>query len=250
MSQNIYDDEDFFNSYAQLLRSQQGLEGAPEWPDLETLLPDLAGKTVVDLGCGYGWFCRAARRKGAAEVRGFDLSEKMLARARGFGDDPAIIYSRADLETLELPENCFDLVYSSLALHYIADLAGLFGRIFKALKSGGSLVFSMEHPIYTAPLRQQWEMRNGELVWPLSNYLNEGERRTNWLADGVIKQHRTEGTILNLLIETGFNLRHVCDWGPSPELVRAEPDLARERERPAFLLVKAIRQSQPGICAC
>lgn len=241
MSQNIYDDEDFFNNYAQLLRSQEGLKGAPEWPDLEALLPDLTGKNVADLGCGYGWFCRAARQKGAAEVRGFDLSEKMLEKARSFGTDPAIIYKRADLETLELPEAHFDLVYSSLALHYVADLAGLFRRIFTALKSGGSLVFSMEHPIYTAPLRQQWEMRNGELTWPLNNYLNEGERRTNWLADGVIKQHRMESTILNLLIETGFTLKHLNDWGPGPEVLRVEPELARERERPAFLLVKAAR---------
>lgn len=61
MAQNIYDNPAFFEGYAQLPRSVQGLNGAPEWPALKAMLPDLTGKAVVDLGCGYGWFCRAAR---------------------------------------------------------------------------------------------------------------------------------------------------------------------------------------------
>lgn len=61
MSQNIYDEPGLFEGYAQLPRSLHGLAGAPEWPALQAMLPDLAGKRVLDLGCGYGWFCRAAR---------------------------------------------------------------------------------------------------------------------------------------------------------------------------------------------
>lgn len=58
MSQNIYDDPHFFAGYATLDRSVKGLDGAPEWPSLQAMLPPLAGLRVVDLGCGYGWFCR------------------------------------------------------------------------------------------------------------------------------------------------------------------------------------------------
>lgn len=58
MSQNIYDDPHFFAGYATLDRSVKGLDGAPEWPALQQMLPPLAGLRVVDLGCGYGWFCR------------------------------------------------------------------------------------------------------------------------------------------------------------------------------------------------
>ena len=65
MAQNIYDNPAFFEGYAQLPRSVQGLDGAPEWPALKAMLPDLTGKAVIDLGCGYGWFCRAARELGA-----------------------------------------------------------------------------------------------------------------------------------------------------------------------------------------
>jgi SAM-dependent methyltransferase len=50
-------------------------------PSLRALLPDLRGKRVLDLGCGYGWFCRFACDVGATYVPGLDVSHKMLARA-------------------------------------------------------------------------------------------------------------------------------------------------------------------------
>lgn len=71
MSQNIYDNPDFFAGYATLPRSAEGLNGAPEWTAMQTLLPSLAGKSVIDLGCGYGWFCRWAKEQGAARVTWF-----------------------------------------------------------------------------------------------------------------------------------------------------------------------------------
>ncbi|MGH7054452.1 MAG: class I SAM-dependent methyltransferase, partial [Stellaceae bacterium] len=82
MTQNIYDDEDFFAGYSRLPRSVHGLDGAPEWPALRALIPDLRDRAVLDLGCGFGWFCRWARQAGAASVLGIDVSEKMLARAK------------------------------------------------------------------------------------------------------------------------------------------------------------------------
>jgi SAM-dependent methyltransferase len=66
MAQNIYDNEEFFEGYSRLPRSVEGLDGAPEWPALRALLPDLRGLDVLDLGCGFGWFCRWARGQGAA----------------------------------------------------------------------------------------------------------------------------------------------------------------------------------------
>ncbi|HKD24175.1 MAG TPA: class I SAM-dependent methyltransferase, partial [Rhizomicrobium sp.] len=119
MTQNIYDDPQFFGEYSRLKRSVEGLAGAPEWPQLRAMLPPLQGLDVLDLGCGFGWFCRWAREQGAARVLGHDVSEKMLARAREMTTDAAVVYDIADLETLELPAAQFDLVYSSLTLHYI-----------------------------------------------------------------------------------------------------------------------------------
>src|SRR6266851_2225002 len=136
MAQNIYDNDEFFAGYARLPRSVAGLEGAPEWPALRALLPDLRGRRVLDLGCGYGWFCRWAREAGAAEVLGIELSEKMLARARADTRDAAIAYQRADMESLALPGETFDLAYSSLALHYVENLNRLMSQAYEASRAG------------------------------------------------------------------------------------------------------------------
>jgi SAM-dependent methyltransferase len=242
MTQNIYDDEQFFEGYSRLPRSVEGLDGAPEWPALRARLPDLRGVDVLDLGCGFGWFCRWARQHGAAHALGVDVSEKMLARARATTEDPAITYSRADLERLQLPAASFDLVYSSLALHYIEALDRLMATVHRSLVPGGRLVFSVEHPIYTAPAEPGWSVdAAGRRTWPLDGYLEEGPRSTDWLTRGVIKQHRTIATYLNLLLGLGFAISHVEEWGPTREQIAARPELADERQRPPFLLVAARR---------
>lgn len=242
MTQNIYDNPDFFEGYSGLNRSVEGLAGAPEWPALRALVPDLKGRKVVDLGCGFGWFSRWAREQGAAEVLGLDVSEKMLARAREMTSDAAITYERADLEKLALPEASFDLAYSSLAFHYIENLPEMLTNVHRALVPGGRLVASVEHPIYTAPTRPGWSVdASGNKTWPIDNYQVEGRRSTDWLAKGVIKQHRTIGTYLNLLIGLGFTIARVEEWGPSDAQIEAWPALAEERLRPMMLLLAADR---------
>ncbi len=242
VAQNIYDDKSFFDAYSQLKRSVEGLDGAPEWPSIQALLPALNGRRVLDLGCGFGWFCRWAREHGARSVFGVDLSEKMLARAKDNTRDDAITYERADLENYAPPTAAFDLVYSSLALHYVENLAALFHRAFAALIPGGRMVFSVEHPIFTAPTNPGWsEDSGGNIIWPIDRYLDEGPRITNWLAPGVIKQHRMIGTYLRLLLASGLCILHLEEWAPSLEQIAAHPDWANERERPPFLIVACDR---------
>jgi ubiquinone/menaquinone biosynthesis C-methylase UbiE len=240
MAQNIYDDDEFFAGYARLPRSVEGLDGAPEWPALQALLPDLHGRNVLDLGCGYGWFCRWAREAGAAEVLGIDVSEKMLARARTDTADAAITYQRADMESLALPAEAFDLAYSSLALHYVENPGGLLAQVYRSLVPTGRLVFSTEHPIFSAPAEHKWTLDPaGQKIWPLNNYLDEGPRTTNWLVPGVIRHHRTIATTINLLLRAGFAIAHLDEWGPTEAQIAAHPSWADERHRPPFLIVAA-----------
>src|SRR5882757_6409127 len=217
MTLNIYDNPEFFAGYSQLLRSREGLDGMPEWPALKAMLPRLAGLRVVDLGCGFGWFCRWVREAGAGQVLGLDVSEKMLARAHE---------TTSDLATVDLPSAAFDLAYSALALHYIDNLAGLLATVHRALVPGGHFVFSAEHPLCTA---------QGP------DYLDEGPRTSDWLAQGVVKQHRTLATMLNLLAGAGFSLRHVEEWGPTREQIAAHPEWKIEHRQPSFLLVSVRR---------
>ena len=242
MTQNIYDDPGFFQGYSQMARSIDGLDAAPEWPALRAMLPPMQGLKVVDLGCGYGWFCRWASEQGAHSVLGLDVSQKMLDQARSTTSASNIRYEHTDLERLDLPADSFDLAYSSLALHYIKDLPGLFATIHTALKPGSRFVFSIEHPIFMAPRHPGWITdAEGCKSWPVDGYQREGERVTNWLADSVIKQHRTLGTLLNTLIEAGFSIQHVNEWGPTDAQMTAHPALADERERPMMLLVAVQR---------
>ncbi len=242
MTQNIYDDDEFFAGYSRLRRSVEGLDGAPEWPALRALLPDLRGRKVLDLGCGFGWFCRWARQQGAAHVLGIDVSERMLARCRAATADRTITYTRADMEQLELPADSFDLVYSSLALHYLENLSGLMSQAYRSLVPGGALVFSVEHPIFTAPVEPGWSLNaGGRKTWPVDGYLDEGPRSTDWLTKGVIKQHRTFATYINMLVGLGFLITHVAEWGPTTAQIAAQPSWADERQRPPFLLVAAAR---------
>jgi SAM-dependent methyltransferase len=243
LTQNIYDDPEFFDAYSRLDRSIHGLDGAPEWPAMRAMLPPLRDRRIADLGCGFGWFCRWAHQQGAARILGLDVSDNMLARARETVPNVGIDYVKADLEHLKLPAQGFDLVYSSLALHYIVDLDGLLAAVHDALAAGGHLIFSVEHPIFTAPGRPGWVVDGeGRKTWPIDGYLQEGPRTTDWLAKGVIKQHRTMGRYLTLLTRHGFAISHVEEWEPDDAWFAARPEFAGERgQRPNFLLVAARR---------
>ena len=78
-------------------------------------------------------------------------------------------------------------------------------------------------------------------MWPLDNYLVEGERVTNWFVDGIIKEHRTVATYVNTVIESGLVLDCLDEFGPTAEAVEARPELADDRHRPWFLLLGAMK---------
>jgi SAM-dependent methyltransferase len=242
MAQNIYDDPGFFAGYSTMRRSILGLDGAPEWPAVRRQLPDLAGRRVLDLGCGFGWFARWACAQGAEYVLGVDLSEKMIGRARRDTRDSRIEYRIVDLEQAEFPPASFDLAYSSLALHYIENFEWLVRAVYRALRPDAHFVFTIEHPIYMASRNPGWRIdQDGNETWPVDGYAIEGPRKTNWLADGVIKHHRRIGTTLNELIGAGFVIRHVEEFAPTDEQIAAMPELAEELARPMMLIVAAQR---------
>lgn len=243
MKQNIYDDPGFFASYSSMERSIHGLDAAGEWQAFRSLLPDLRGKRVLDLGCGFGWHCRYARQQGARSVVGIDLSEKMLARARELTDDPGIGYRREAIEEIDVAAEEFDVVLSSLALHYVEQFDLVCRKVYRCLTAGGSFVFSVEHPVFTALETQDWYYGpNGErLHWPVDNYQQEGIRHARWMADDVIKYHRTLAIYMNTLLDTGFSITRVIEPEPPAEMLAERPDWRDELRRPMFLLIAAVK---------
>ncbi len=243
MKQSIYDDPAFFAKYSDMERSIHGLEAAGEWPAFCALLPDLRDKRVLDLGCGFGWHCRYARQKQARSVVGVDLSEKMLARARETTPDPGIEYRREAIEDINVAAEEFDVVISSLALHYVEHFDLVCQKVYQGLTTSGTFVLSVEHPIFTALASQDWHHGpNGErLHWPVDNYQGEGIRHARWLADDVVKYHRTLATYINTLLDAGFVLTRVVEPEPPAEMLVERPNLKDEFRRPIFLLLAAVK---------
>jgi ubiquinone/menaquinone biosynthesis C-methylase UbiE len=245
-TQNIYDDPTFFEGYERLRQSRTGLNEVLEQPALRSVLPaSLGGMRVLDLGCGFGDFAREARREGARLVVGIDPSRRMLEQAIALTQDPAIEYRRASIEELDLEGERFDLVVSSLSLHYVEDYAGALARIAPLLDAGGRLAFSVEHPMCTALPAQQWvrDAAGTPLYWPVDDYHSEGRRETRWFVDGVIKFHRTVETYVMGLLNAGFALTALKEPLPIPRASSSVPELDLHRRRPPFLVLAADRRS-------
>jgi SAM-dependent methyltransferase len=163
----------------------------------------------------------------------------MLARATAETASPAVTYRRADLDELTLDREGADLIVSSMALHYVEDFARIAQVMFDALVPGGQLVFSVEHPIYAARAEPEWvTAADGRQAFAIADYGVEGRRSTSWIVDGVVKYHRTIGTMLNTLCGQGFAYVAVDEWTPSAEQFAAHPEWRdTELTRPMFLLI-------------
>ena len=242
MREDRYDDPAFFAKYSQMPRSRYGLEAAGEWETLRMLLPDFAGRRVLDLGCGYGWHCLYALEHGAATVTGVDISEKMLTVAREKTGNGNARYIRAAMEDIDFPDAAFDVALSSLALHYVADFGAIAEKVYRWLAPGGAFVFSIEHPIFTAYGSQDWYRdEKGEILhFPVDNYFYEGQRQAVFLGEDVVKYHRTLTTYLDTLLTGGFALRRVVEAKP-PERMLDIPGMKDELRRPMMLLVAAVK---------
>ena len=259
--ENKYDDDIFFQKYSQMSRSQQGLAGAGEWETLRKLLPDFKDKRVLDLGCGYGWHCIYAMEHGASSVVGVDISHKMLEVAKEKTHFPQVEYKCCAIEDVEFPaytwsksayirvcaiedvefpEESFDVILSSLAFHYVADYEICIKKIYRILKSGGKLIFTVEHPVFTAYGTQDWYYNEkGEILhFPVDNYYYEGKRTAVFLGEKVTKFHRTLTTYLNTLLSNGFIINHIVEPQP-PEYMMDIPGMQDEMRRPMMLIVSA-----------
>ena len=242
--ESIYDNRKFFDEYAQMSRSQQGLDGAGEWHQFKALFPDLTDKNVLDLGCGYGWHCKYAVERGAKQVLGIDISKRMIEKAKEKNADPKILYRVCGLDDFEYPINSYDCVLSNLVLHYVADIGGIFKKICLTLKKDGVFLLNIEHPVFTAGVNQDWIYNaNGEpQYWPVDDYFYSGEKITRFLGQDVAKQHHTLTQILMGLIYAGFRLDAIEEAMPGTNMMEI-PGMADEMRRPMMLLVKATKQA-------
>ncbi|MFC4061754.1 class I SAM-dependent methyltransferase [Planomonospora corallina] len=114
-------------------------------PAIMDLAGDVAGRRILDAGCGSGPLAAALRERGAV-VTGVDASAGMLALARKRLGDDADLHV-ADLSgPLPFADGAFDDVVASLVLHYLRDWGPALAELRRVLRPGGRLIASVNHP--------------------------------------------------------------------------------------------------------
>lgn len=112
-------------------------------------LPNLAGRTFLDVGCNEGFFCGFADFQGASRVVGIDRSPEFIERARA--RFPQCEFHARGWE--HLPEGEFDIILLASALHYAEDQPALIHALVERLSRDGVLV--LELGIASSP-RNEW----------------------------------------------------------------------------------------------
>ncbi|HEX5961180.1 MAG TPA: methyltransferase domain-containing protein [Rhodanobacteraceae bacterium] len=102
-------------------------------------LPDLNGRTFLDVGCNEGFFCGFAKFAGASRAVGVDNNDEFLRRARARFPDCEFLVQGWD----RLPDGMFDVILLASALHYADDQPALIRRLVDALAPGGVLVVEL-----------------------------------------------------------------------------------------------------------
>jgi SAM-dependent methyltransferase len=247
---------DFYDDAAVLARYQQqrARSDAPnetiEAPVIWSMLGDVTGRSVLDLGCGAADFGRELLARGAAHYLGIEGSQRMAALAAQTLAGTGGRVVRQTLEEWDYPTEDFDVVTSRLALHYVDDLATLVRRIAHTLRPGGQLVFSVEHPVITScdrgwagGLRQDWIV---------DGYFEPGLRVTTWMGGTVQKYHRTVAQYVACLHDAGFTLECLSEGEPQAEYLPDPATLARRKRIPLFLILAcrkgpaALQRRDPG----
>lgn len=207
--------------------------GYIEHPAMRARLGDVAGLTVLDAGCGPGFLAAYLAGKGAA-VTGFDISPRMIALARKRAGGAVRLFV-ADLarEIPEVATGAFDLVASSLAIDYVRDWTVPLKTFHRALKPGGRLVFSVQHPL-------------GAYLWykPGSAF-GVQYVEAKWGGFGrepvvMPDYYRPFEEMINPLVAAGFGIMKVSDTKPVPALKEKSPELYERYSRiPTFMIIEA-----------
>jgi SAM-dependent methyltransferase len=194
-----------------------------ERPATLALAGDVAGRRILDAGCGSGPLFAALRDRGAI-VTGFDASAGMLELARRrLGDDADLVV--ADLgRPLPFPDGAFDDVVASLVLHYLEDWAAPLAELRRVLKPGGRLIASVNHPIQGHPV-----VRPGADYW--ATYLWSDEITTATGESYVLANwHRPLPAMIDAFIAAGFRISAISEPPPAPDTPRELlPDFLQDK---------------------
>ena len=200
-------------------------------------LGDVSGKSVIDIGCGEGRFCRLLSDLGAT-VTGIDLTEPLIERARELGGDKET-YLQGDAESLEgVSDESFDLAVSYIVLVDLLDYRRSIREAYRVLRPGGRFVVCNVHPMRTASKNIAGWIRDssGKLFYPVDNYAEEGPREFKWWGGLFINMHRTISSCVGAFLDAGFVLEALQEPIPSDEQLVENPKFDDELRVPNFII--------------
>jgi len=260
MSSELSDEEvaRYWNSNADAWAAEvrKGNDLAREFinnPAFLEFIGDLVGKEVLDAGCGEGYNTRILAGRGA-RMTGIDVTPRMieLARAEERREPRGIRYEQASLSDLGiLGDVSFDAAVSFMALMDGPSLERAFSEIFRVLRPGGMLAFSITHPCFvTRGGRWLRDEQGNKLGLVVSNYFNSESWVDRWrFADApteapqyaVPRFDRTLPKYVNGIIDAGFVLQRVFEPRLPEDYCRVHPSQRGWRDHAAsYLYFKAI----------
>lgn len=208
MNQNTESSLEKWRSSAQAWITDQGQTG--DWsrrtildPALETILPNLQNKSVLDLGCGEGRYARILKSKGAI-VTGIDPAPEFIDHA--ISQDLDSTYILAPAESIPLPDHRFDLILSYLSIIDIPDLEAASQEISRLLRPGGEfIVVTISNLASTTPGWVKDENGN-KLYRYVDRYMEHFGMDLEWRNIRITNFHRPLSYILNLFLQNSFVL--------------------------------------------
>jgi SAM-dependent methyltransferase len=183
--------------------------GAWHVPDEELgALPMLAGKDVIELGCGTGYFGAWLRRAGAARVVGVDVTPAQLETARRCEAQfqLGMEFVEASAEDVPLPDECFDLAVSEYGASIWCEPRAWIGEAARLLRPGGELVF-----LRTGTVAMLCMPETGQVTTTLQRPLRDLARIEWGGADPGVEFHPSSGELFRILRESGFTLTDIIE---------------------------------------
>ena len=198
-------------------------------------LGDVAGRRIVDIGCGEGRFCRVLAGLGA-EVTGVDLTQPLLLRARAQGT-AHITYLAGNAEDLaDLDGEGFDLAVSYIVMVDLLDYRSSIEAAYRVLKPGGRFVVCNVHPMRMSQ-PGGWVTQGGrKLFYAVDDYTLEGPREFTWWDRPFINMHRTLSSYITAFLDAGFGLEGLKEPVPSDAQLVENPTFDDEFRVPNFII--------------
>ncbi|WP_066172403.1 class I SAM-dependent methyltransferase [Bacillus marinisedimentorum] len=237
---SVYDNEAFLENYLARRNRAESPNNTIELPVFLEMIGDVNGQTVLDMGSGDGSFGIELLKRGAAYYEGVEGSERMAVLAKGQLAGTNSKISRSSLETWPFPESKYDLAVSRLVLHYIENLTEVLSSISNALKAGGRLVFSVQHPVLTASMKSA-EQEGKRTDWIVDDYFKIGKRSEPWIGEQVVKYHRTTEEYVRLVRGAGFRIEDIREGTPRKEQFGSAEEYERRMRIPLFLMFSCIK---------